>query len=76
MSRDPMKPFDDGEFPERNTQGANADIPNVKDRISDMASKVKDKAGQVADTVSEKLGQQRGSAAEGLDRAASAIHAR
>ena len=60
MSRDPMKPIDGGEFPERNTLGANADIPNVKDRISDMASKVKDKAGQVADTVSEKLGQQRG----------------
>jgi hypothetical protein len=74
MSRDPMKPIDDGAFPERNTQGATADIPNVKDRISDMASKVKDKAGQVA--VSEKFGQQRGNAAEGLDRAASAIHER
>ena len=76
MSRDPMKPFDDVEFPERNTQSATAHIPDVKDRISDIASKVKDKAGQVADTVSEKLGQQRGNAAEGLDRAASAIHER
>ena len=76
MSRDPMKPFDDVEFPERNTQSATAHIPDVKDRISDMASKVKDKAGQAADAVSEKLGQQRGSAAEGLDRAASAIHER
>ena len=76
MSRDPMKPFENGEFPERNTQNATAHSPDVKDRISDIASKVKDKAGQVADTVSEKLGQQRGNAAEGLDRAASAIHER
>src|SRR5688572_30747237 len=44
--------------------------------MSDLASKVKDKAGRVADTLSEKLGRQRGNAAEGLDRAASAIHER
>ena len=72
MSHDPMKPFDDTESP----QSATAHIPDVKDRMSDMASKVKDKASEVADTVSETLGQQRGNAAEGLDMAASAIHAR
>jgi hypothetical protein len=74
MSRDPMKPFDDGEFPSTKTQNANAEIPNVKDRISDMASEVKAKAGQMVDTVSETLGHQRKNAAEGLDRAASTIH--
>ena len=73
MSRDPLKPFDSKEFPD---QSLTAHIPDVKDRISDMASNVKDKAGQVADTVSEKLGQQRGNAAEGLDRVASTIHDR
>ena len=58
------------------TQSENAGIPDVKDRISDMASKVNDKAGHFADTVSEKVGQQRGNAAEGLDRVASTIHDR
>jgi hypothetical protein len=74
MSRDPMRPLADREYPETNTQSASADIPNMKDRISDVASKLKDKAGQMADTVSEKLGQQRGNAADGLDWAASTIH--
>lgn len=70
----PGNPFDDREFPQTKTQSADASIPNAKDRISDMASKVKDKAGQVADRVSEKLGQQRENAADGLDRAASTMH--
>ena len=74
MSQNPRNPFDDREFPQTKTQSADASIPNVKDRISDMASTVKDKAGQVADTVSEKLGQQRENAADGLDWAASTIH--
>ena len=72
MSRDPMQPFDDREFPQAKTAG----IPDVNDRISDMASKVKDKAGQVVDTVSETLGHRRENAAEGLDRAASSIYDR
>jgi hypothetical protein len=76
MSRDPMQPFDDREFTETKTQSENAGIPDVKDRISDMASKVSDKAGHFVDTVSEKFGQQRGNAAEGLDRVASTIHDR
>jgi ElaB/YqjD/DUF883 family membrane-anchored ribosome-binding protein len=66
MSRDPMKPFDDRQL--------NQEIDDVRDRVSDLTSKVKDKAGQMADTVSEKLGQQRESAAETLGRAASTIH--
>jgi hypothetical protein len=74
MSRDPMQPFDDSEFTETKTQSENANIPEVKDRISDMASKVNDKAGHFADTVSKNLSQQRGNAAEGLDRVASTIH--
>jgi hypothetical protein len=71
-----MKPFDDGEFPERNNNAESATATDVKDRISDMASKMSDKAGHFVDTVTEKLGQQRGNAAEGLDRAASTIHDR
>ena len=74
MSREPMKPFDDREFLHTKTQSVNAGISEVKDRISDMASDVKDKAGHVMDTVSETLGHQRENAADGLDRAASAIH--
>ncbi len=74
MNRDPMQPFDDKDLSQVKTQNANAGIPNVTDRMSDMALKVKDKAGQVADTVSEKLGQQRGNAADGLDWAASTMH--
>jgi len=33
--------------------------PDLKDRVSDMATKVRDKASQVADTVTEKVGQAR-----------------
>ena len=33
--------------------------PDLKDRVSDIATKVRDKASQVADTVSEKVGQAR-----------------
>ena len=54
MSRDPMKRFDDETFTTKNTG-----FDDVKDRVSDMASKVKDKADQVADTMSEKMDQQR-----------------
>ena len=74
MSRDPMRPFDDKQLPNKTTQTEIQGLNDVKDRVSDMTSKVKDKAGQMADTVSEKLGQQRENAAEGLDRAASTIH--
>jgi hypothetical protein len=73
MSRDPMKPFADTES-EKHTSSVSTSIPDVKDRISDIASKVKDKAGQVANAVSEKLGEQRGNAAAGLDWAASTMH--
>jgi ElaB/YqjD/DUF883 family membrane-anchored ribosome-binding protein len=33
--------------------------PDLKDRVSDIATKVKDKASQVADTVAEKVGHAR-----------------
>ena len=69
MSRDPMKRFDDETFTTKNTG-----FDDVKDRVSDMASKVKDKADQVAETMSEKMDQQRASAADNLKRFASAIH--
>lgn len=74
MSRDPIKSFDNREFTQAKTQTGPVSIPDVKDRVSDMASKVRDKAGQVAESVSEKLGQQRENAADGLDRAASSMH--
>src|ERR1051325_3805739 len=60
MSRDPLKPFDD--------------INDVKDRVSEMTSKMKDKASQMTDSVTEKLGQQRETAADTLERAATTIH--
>jgi len=63
MSRDPMKPLNDFD-----------NLGDVKDRVSDAASKMKDKANQMAETVSEKLDQQRQSAADTLGRAASAVH--
>jgi len=65
MSREPLNTFD---------EKAHAGIRDLKDRVSDTASKVKDKAGQMADSVSEKAGQARESAAIGLDRAASTTH--
>jgi hypothetical protein len=74
MSRDTVKPFDDREFPHPETQSVSADIPDMTDRISDIASNVKDKAGQVADAVSDNLGRQRGNAADGLDWVAANIH--
>ena len=74
MSRDPFKPFDEDEFSTPKTP--NPGVSDIKDRVSDMASKVRDKAGQVTETVVERLGQQRETAAQGLDRAASAIHER
>jgi methyl-accepting chemotaxis protein len=71
MSRDPMKPFDD-----RFSTTKNTGLNDVKDRVSDMTSRVRDKAGEMADTVSEKFGQQRESAADNLERVASTIHDR
>src|SRR4029079_5154661 len=68
MSRDPLKPFDE------NTAASRLD--EVKERASEVAARTKDKATQVADTVSEKLDQQRTSAAEGLGRVASTLHAK
>jgi hypothetical protein len=76
MSREPMKPFDDNEFSKTKTQNANATISDVKDRVSDIATKVKDKAGHAAGTVSDRLDQQRETAAEGLERAAATMHDR
>jgi hypothetical protein len=73
---DPIKPFDIRDFPQPRTQSTNADISDVKDRFSDMATKVRDQAGQIVETVSEKLDRQRENAAEGLDRAASTMHDR
>src|SRR5476651_2644103 len=72
MSHEPVKPFDNFQYTKN--QPTNAAISDVKDRISDMASNVKDKAGHVVDTVSETMGHQRENAADGLGRAASAIH--
>jgi ElaB/YqjD/DUF883 family membrane-anchored ribosome-binding protein len=71
MSRDP-KSFDESRF-EKN-QSANAGFQDVKDKVSDIASKTREKAGQMADAVSEKLDEQRGNAAEGLGRVASTLH--
>ena len=46
----------------------------VEVRVSDVAAKTKDKAGQMTETISEKIDEQRQNAAEGLGRAASALH--
>ena len=73
MSRDPMKPFDDKQFSTKTTQSVNQGVNEVKDRVSDIASKAKDKAGQMAETVSEKIGQQRENVADTLGDAASAL---
>jgi hypothetical protein len=64
MSRDP-KPFD---------ERTNISFDNVKEKVSDVASKTKDKAGQLSDAVSERLDQQRENVAEGLGRAATTMH--
>jgi len=74
MSRDPMNPFDEKKFSERLNQTINTNIDDVKERVSEAASKTKDKAGQMADTVSKKLEQQRENAAVGLGRVASTLH--
>jgi methyl-accepting chemotaxis protein len=71
MSRDPMKPFDERTIPNQTT---NSSLDNVKETISDVASRAKDKANQMADAVSERLSQQRETAAEGLGRVASTMH--
>jgi ElaB/YqjD/DUF883 family membrane-anchored ribosome-binding protein len=63
MSREPEK-----------VPSAQTGLGDLKDRVSDMTSKVKDAAGQVADTVSEKVGQARERAAGGLGQAASTTH--
>src|SRR4051812_22393344 len=74
MSRDPMQTRD--EFSNTTAQKSNQEMTDLKDRVSDMTSKVKDKAGQVAETVSEKLSEQRTNAADTLGRAASALRDR
>jgi hypothetical protein len=55
-------------------QTANTDFEEVKDQVSDIASKTKEKAAQVAGAVADKLDQQRENAADGLGRVASTIH--
>ena len=74
MSRDPLKPLDD--IQKKVNQPANPRLEEVKDRVSEMATKTKEKASEMADAVSEKLDEQRESAAEGLGRAASTLHQR
>ena len=49
MSREPENTFN-----EKAQAG-----PDLKDRVSDVATKVRDKASQVADTVAEKVGHAR-----------------
>lgn len=68
MSREQMNTLDE------QASQTQTGLGDLKDRISDMTSKVKDKAGQVADSISEKLGQARKGAAGGLGRAASTTH--
>ncbi|HYR84015.1 MAG TPA: hypothetical protein VE422_08060 [Terriglobia bacterium] len=68
MNRDPMNPFDEKPYTKTTNPG------DVKEKLSDMTSRVRDKAGQVADTMSEKMGQQRENAADNLNRVASTIH--
>ena len=74
MSREPLRPFDDGHLPHKTNQNAETGLKDVKDWVADMASQAKDKAGQAADAVSEKLGQQRENAADTLVRVASTMH--
>jgi len=73
MSNEPTKPFGDSEFSSTG-QDTQSGLQEIKDRVTDMASKAKDKAGQVADSVSEKLGHQRENAADALGRVASTMH--
>jgi len=74
MSRNPMSPFDDKEFPQKTMDNLKNGIADVKDQVADLSAKARDKASQVAGNVSDKLGQSRESAAEGLDWAASTLH--
>ena len=71
MSRDP-KSFDEKTFGK--TASTNTDYKDLKDQVSDIASKTREKAGQMADVVGEKLDMQRENAAGGLGRVASTIH--
>jgi hypothetical protein len=71
-----MRPLDDQEFATETFQRTNVGLRDVKNRVTDIATKVKDRAEQVAETVSEKLDQQRESAAGALNRAAANIHNR
>jgi ElaB/YqjD/DUF883 family membrane-anchored ribosome-binding protein len=46
----------------------------IKDRISGMADRVRETASRAGERVSDTLEQQKQNAADGLDRAASALH--
>ena len=75
MSRDPMKPLDERTIQKNvNQTTTNSRLDEVKERVSDVAAKTKNKAGEMAEVVSEKLDEQRENAAEGLNRAATAMH--
>jgi len=73
MSREPRGPFDDDSGFSNKTPPTAA-VDDLKDRVSQAASKVKDKAGEMAETMSATLDQQLESAAGSLDRAASTMH--
>jgi ElaB/YqjD/DUF883 family membrane-anchored ribosome-binding protein len=67
VSRETLNTFDGKE-------SSQSGLGDLKDRVSDLTSKVKDKAGEAVDTVSEKVGQARETAAGRLGRAASTTH--
>src|ERR1700746_449456 len=52
----------------------NADLSDLKDRVSETTSKMKEKVSHMAETASKTIDQQRQNAADTLGRAASAVH--
>jgi hypothetical protein len=68
MSRESDRPWSAGE-----TNEYEESTP-VKDRVSNMASRVKEKATEMGGTVGESMKRQRANAAERLDRVASTLH--
>jgi ElaB/YqjD/DUF883 family membrane-anchored ribosome-binding protein len=68
MSRESDRPLNVGETHE------SWETTPVKDRVSNLASKVKEKATEMGGTVGETMKRQRENAAERLDRVASTLH--
>jgi hypothetical protein len=71
MSREADNPYDEGMG---SSERIGERVDDLRERATNLGSKLKDKASQFGTSVSSSVDRQRETAARGLDRAASGLH--